>query len=139
MDTALLYVSRRLVPCPDLSGAIVDIMSVSRVRNAMLDVTGALIATRAAFAQWLEGPPRAVETLVDSIRRDCRHSALRVLTEAPVSGRRFNRWALVYWGPSTFVAGHVEPLVQDQNAKASDHEGAHRLLSLMQAFHSTNA
>ncbi len=60
MEGSLLYVSRRLANPADIR----DIVETSRVRNARLQVTGALVASRNRFAQILRGPRAALDALM---------------------------------------------------------------------------
>lgn len=114
MEGSLLYVSRRLATPADIS----DIVETSRVRNARLQVTGALVASRSRFAQILEGPRAAVDALMDSIRRDRRHTEVEVVLYADIERRRFPEWTLAYSGTSVFVDGLIEAL-----AKRADTRG----------------
>jgi hypothetical protein len=103
MIYALLYISDSMVEGAASADAVTRIVEVSRPRNARLAVTGALIFAESHFAQMLEGPQAAVEELMASIRRDPRHRNVRVLREGPVPERRFTRWSLAYYGPSTLL------------------------------------
>ncbi|MGU3340708.1 BLUF domain-containing protein [Methylobacterium mesophilicum] len=85
MERSLLYVSRRLATPADVR----DIVEASRSRNARLEVTGALVASRSRFAQILEGPRPGVEVLMDSIRSDPRHTGVEVLLFDDIERRRF--------------------------------------------------
>lgn len=67
---ALVYVSRRRNHSAELALEVEDILRVSLPRNASLSVTGAPIATPRYFAQYLEGPQRALADLIASINSD---------------------------------------------------------------------
>ena len=133
MDIALLYVSRSRLRLPQQEPEIDRIVDWSRGRNGELDVTGALIFTERNFAQYLEGPERAVDGLMDSIGRDPRHGEIRIIYREPVRSRVFPTWAMAYAGPSTFVAGHVLS-VEDSLASAGGRKAADRLVNLMRQF-----
>jgi hypothetical protein len=88
----LQYVSR---VAPDLAAdAVQTIASRSVAFNARADVTGVLIFTGTHFSQILEGPPAAVQRLMESIRRDSRHRDVRMLYESAISKRRFADWSM---------------------------------------------
>lgn len=106
----LLYVSESRLSLPDQAEEVGAIVEVARRRNGALAVTGALIFTEASFAQFLEGPPAAVDELMASIRRDPRHARVTIALEAPSAGRRFADWTMAYSGPSLYVERHVRPL-----------------------------
>lgn len=113
MDASLLYVSRWTSTDADVR----DIVEVSRARNARLQVTDALVASRSRFAQVLEGPRAAVDALMDSIRRDRRHSGVEVLVYGDVERRRFPGWTLAYSGAAEFVDGLLAALAERTEPK----------------------
>jgi hypothetical protein len=130
MKSSLLYVSQKTMLWPDDAADVAAIAEVARARNAELAVTGALISTRAHFAQMLEGPSGAIEALMDSIRRDPRHREVTVVTTGPIARRQFATWSLAYAGPSTYVAAALEPLLAE-GASAYD---IRLLMRLMREF-----
>lgn len=92
----LLYVSRALIdPCSPQPRAILD---VATRRNAALDMTGLLCFSGEHFAQILERPTAALDTLMTSIRCDARHRMLREWpAEKAVDGQRFfPGWSMGY-------------------------------------------
>ncbi|KQT59915.1 hypothetical protein ASG52_19470 [Methylobacterium sp. Leaf456] len=129
MDGSLLYVSRRM--CTEAE--IGDIVAVSRVRNASLGVSGALIASRTRFAQFFEGPPAGIATLMDSIRRDDRHTGIDVALEATTERRRFSGWALAYIGSSVFIDGLIVTIAE-RATPCPDPGHLERLIRAMQEF-----
>ncbi|MGH1570394.1 BLUF domain-containing protein [Methylobacterium sp. P31] len=129
MERSLLYVSRRLATADDVQ----DIVAISRDRNAQLQVTGALIASRSRFAQILEGQRSGVDALMDSIRRDGRHTDVEVLLYDDIERRRFPGWSLAYSGASTFVDGLIKALA-DRTSPQPDPHHLRRLIGVMQDF-----
>jgi hypothetical protein len=92
----LIYVSRACIdPCGPEPRRII---AVATQRNAELGVTGLLCFSGEHFAQLLEGPAAALETLMTAIRADERHTMLREWSaqEAPGARRLFPRWAMGY-------------------------------------------
>ena len=89
-----------------MSAALIDpcgpepraILAVATRRNAELGVTGLLCFSGEHFAQILEGPSAALETLMTAIRADSRHQLLREWQPQPIpDGRRlFPGWAMGY-------------------------------------------
>lgn len=91
----LLYVSQ-LAPHCDF-GVMKEIVAVARQRNAMLGLTGALLFDGERFCQLLEGSESTVQSMMRSIQRDPRHTAVRVLFAAPSTAATvMNRWASGY-------------------------------------------
>ena len=96
-ESAFLYVSEL---SPDVErGMVHDMARASRVRNRAHGITGLLMFDGAFFAQWLEGPVRAMDHLLMRLRADSRHRRMEVLWfESPGLGRRFPLWHFGYLG-----------------------------------------
>ncbi len=129
MDASLLYVSRRAATDADVR----DIVETSRARNAQLQVTGALAASRGWFSQILEGPRSAVDALMDSIRRDRRHSGVEVLVYEDIERRRFPGWTLAYSGAAEFVDGLIRALA-DRTTPEPHPADLRRLIQAIEEF-----
>ena len=69
-----------------------DIVAGAVARNASLEVTGSLYYNGRNFLQLLEGPAPAVHELMDSIRRDPRHSGVVIIKELTGSPSVFAAW-----------------------------------------------
>lgn len=79
----------------DLPPATVGlIVSHARARNAQAQITGLLVFDGLRFCQHLEGPPAALEALMQRIAQDPRHSEVRVLYQGPLATRRYNGFGL---------------------------------------------
>lgn len=76
------------------SDEIEKLLAVARVKNAAHDVTGLLLYWDGNFLQYIEGPPAAVEGLLDIIRGDSRHHGLIVLDRTEIAGRAFPDWRM---------------------------------------------
>jgi hypothetical protein len=91
----LTYASRLSRDCgPDALGKI---MTVSRLNNKKLGVTGALCYSARGFLQILEGPANVVNELYNRIVKDTRHSAVTLLEYAPIPYRDFENWSMAYF------------------------------------------
>ena len=101
MTHRLVYYSRnRLTDGPLTAWIIKDILAASRVNNARVGVTGALMFNAGCFAQVLEGPREAVEETFERIQQDERHGDVSLLAFGPVDGRAFETWSMGYVGGS---------------------------------------
>ena len=69
-----------------------DIVAGAVARNASIEVTGSLYYNGRNFMQLLEGPAPAVHDLMDSIRRDPRHSGVVMIKELTGSPSVFAAW-----------------------------------------------
>jgi hypothetical protein len=133
MTKSLLYVSRSLLQPSQAAMEVERIVETSRLRNGRLGVTGVLIATNAGFAQVLEGDAASIDQIFGSIRRDTRHEDVAVLAYEDIVRRRFEEWSLAYSGPSSYVAGHLEPLLGGRQKNPVDAD-VQRLTKLMYEF-----
>lgn len=96
----LVYVSRNMLPpLVEAQDCQIDrVLTSSRRNNALLGITGALLFSADCFAQTLEGPMAAVETLFERIQWDDRHCDSIVLQAGPVDAREFGDWSMAYAG-----------------------------------------
>lgn len=78
------------------SSALFDLLRYSRAKNSEADLTGMLLYRGGRFIQVLEGPPAAIDGLVESIERDSRHTDMRVLLREPITERSFGDWTMGY-------------------------------------------
>lgn len=100
----LVYTS---VAAPDLNDDDVDaILAVARRHNASADITGLLLLRGGMFVQFLEGTAEDIDQLLASIRRDERHTDVKVIIEEPVDRRRFPDWRMGFRRPRETAAPH---------------------------------
>jgi hypothetical protein len=82
---------------------LLEILTVSRKRNAESGVTGLLIYRNESFLQVLEGARDAVAETFARIRRDCRHHAPTIVLDGVVPARSYPSWSMGYqhllWTP----------------------------------------
>lgn len=88
---------------------IAAILLASRRNNARVGLTGALIYNGYNFMQLLEGPAGEVETCLDAIRADGRHSGMTEVRRRTVDARDFAEWSMLY---DPEFAGHDEDLAR---------------------------
>ena len=73
---------------------LLALLETARRRNAALDVTGMLLYSSGSFLQALEGEADAVHEVYTRIVADPRHTALRILADTRVAGRRCAGWSM---------------------------------------------
>ena len=95
-------------PTGPMDQRIRAILDTSRRHNTNDNVTGALLATAAGFAQVLEGPREAVERTFERINIDPRHADVTVLSFTPAERRSFPDWPIGFCGQNAL--GQSDPL-----------------------------
>ena len=89
-----LYVSTQ---APDARpGSVAEIVRNARIANAANDITGLLIFDGMRYSQQIEGPQKAVLTLMERIRVDPRHVNVEILHHASLAKRRFRTFSMGY-------------------------------------------
>lgn len=73
---------------------LIDIHAAARDLNGIDGITGILIFNGTHFLQWIEGPPQAIDDLIERLRRDPRHSAFEIREEVFANERLFAHWSL---------------------------------------------
>lgn len=73
-----------------------NLLTLARERNLRLGITGHLLYSEEVFVQCIEGPPKAVEELWQSIQLDDRHYDIELLKREPIEERRFTEWAMAF-------------------------------------------
>jgi hypothetical protein len=131
MLRSLIYVSRSRFDGQKASAEVDRIVAASNRHNPAMDVTGAIVFTGTHFAQTLEGSADALEILMARIASDARHDCVDVLRNTEIAERSFPDWAMAFSGPSTYLADHIRPLLDDDQAAP---DAAERLITVMQEF-----
>ena len=132
MLTTWIYVSTSRIESGAAERELDRIVDVSRIRNASIGVTGALLFTGERFAQCIEGSEDAVRQLRVSIMDDARHHKIYTLTEGDICSRYFIQWSLAYAGPATFVSRQLDSSLLD--AKSGSATGGAHIRLLLQEF-----
>lgn len=94
MITRVIYSSKA---SPDLSITDIErILETARKKNTAHEITGIMILAGNSFIQLLEGNGATIETLLEKIRSDGRHTDMEVLTKDQSDHRIFSQWAMAY-------------------------------------------
>ena len=112
----LIYSSRQRLPASaDVAAEVDAIVATSVFKNALVEVTGLLLAHEGWFVQVLEGPAQAVMTTYQRILNDPRHSECRILSAGPVPQREFSDWDMCARQIGMADAAILRTLSQRQN------------------------
>lgn len=79
---------------------LMNILEVSKARNSVAGVTGALMFNDDRFVQILEGTKYQVDETFERIRRDSRHAEATILAIQEKPSRRFYDWCMAFVGGS---------------------------------------
>lgn len=71
-----------------------EIHDAARDLNGIDGISGLLIFNGTHFLQWIEGPHKAVDELLERLRRDPRHSGVEVREEQQADERLFGDWTM---------------------------------------------
>jgi hypothetical protein len=100
MEPALrrvIYVSHTVTdPAEPIGPVLASILAAARRNNMRIGVTGALLYTARRFAQVLEGPPEAVDSIFETIQCDLRHDHVTVLEVSHPPERAFADWSMAF-------------------------------------------
>lgn len=82
---------------PDMPVSVVaDITRKARLGNAAHNISGLLIFDGLRFCEQVEGAQQDIAALIESIKRDPRHTDVEVLHYGPLEKRRFTRFSMGY-------------------------------------------
>ncbi len=119
MDISQL-VYRSVAADPPSSDDLRALLRHARRRNRQEGLTGLLVYDRGCFVQWLEGPPKSIERVWQSIRRDARHHDVERLETPWRPARLFSRWSMRLGTGTTGVERDAlqlpEAMLQDAHA-----------------------
>lgn len=109
---------------------VARIVGKAQRMNRVHAISGLLVWGGGMFFQWLEGPPKAVQQLMELIRRDPRHERLVILSESEeVRERMFPDWSMEPVAP-----GDIRPVLQDALASAKDAKSTASLCLMLAQF-----
>ncbi len=107
----LVYVSYASRPLQEKD--LLDILTVSRIYNKKMGITGMLVYLQERFIQVLEGKEGVVNELYDKIRKDPRNKKVSLLLEGTSSKRIFKGWSMGFKKISesdfTKLSGFIDP------------------------------
>ncbi len=131
----VVYCSRNLIEgdAAARDAEISQILETARKNNSRASVTGALLFSADHFAQVLEGPQEAVETIFERIQHDTRHSDVTILESLTSEQRDFSEWSMAYISPEE-CALSPEVDVRLQQAMYKNSEAGQEVLDLLKSL-----
>lgn len=73
---------------------IMNIVEDSRINNEKNGLTGLLLFNSGNFMQLLEGEESIVDALYEKIKKDRRHTEVKLLLREPITHRNFSNWTM---------------------------------------------
>ncbi|WP_294532175.1 phosphate-starvation-inducible PsiE family protein [uncultured Rhodoblastus sp.] len=89
---------------------LLDLLQKSRENNANNGITGMLLYGNGAFLQVLEGDERVVDALIATIRKDPRHTNLKMIYRKNIERRQYSDWTMGFKHISEKELQNVEGL-----------------------------
>jgi hypothetical protein len=120
MVESVFYVSRSLVPVIGARKEWMAIQSASLARNSLLGLTGILVATPDYFAQFIEGKKADIDTVMESIHADRRHTDIVQTRIAGANSKaRFPEWKMACFPPGSVISRHLSPVIERDGGRIS--------------------
>ena len=131
----IVYCSRNLVEgdAKHCDAEIAQILDTARRNNSSKGITGALLFNSGCFAQVLEGPRAAIETIFERIQCDPRHSDVAVLESGNTTERNFPEWAMAHVQPPSEERATGIAATLDQALLRPENSG-HEVLALLRSL-----
>lgn len=114
------------------TATLAGILSTARIKNAQLNITGALLCRSDIYLQLLEGPVGQVETIYNKIERDDRHVDVKLLVRSKIVDRLFGQWAM-YHDPAATWAFTKQEVADGALGRASARDIRQIFLRMAQA------
>ncbi|KAJ9476996.1 BLUF domain-containing protein [Pseudozyma hubeiensis] len=102
-----------------------SILRASRANNTGKGITGLLLYRDGSFAQFLEGPAHAVDSLYNKIERDQRHHGVICVLRHSVTKRDFRQWSMAF---------RDLDMLKRRSPSSSDFDGEHGELAHEEAI-----
>ena len=126
----ILYVSQSTISQDSAEDVLRNLVHAAKIKNQALGISGSLIFSGYRFAQCLQGPGSAVDSLMQGIVADTRHTHLCVVVDQPIDRCSYTAWGLHYSGPSKYVDRHMKAVMQSAEGPR-DNRAIERLSRLM--------
>ena len=73
---------------------LLDLLHEARGYNMIDNISGVLMYKEGYFLQVIEGDPETIDALFIRLKKDTRHSDIKILFETPTDHRLFENWAM---------------------------------------------
>jgi hypothetical protein len=101
----LIYRSSAVERLPQ--SEMIELLKISRRKNEARELTGMLLYRDGTYLQFLEGKRRDIGELLDRLRKDPRHNAIRIIREGTLPERLFPEWSMAFKNLAGLRSSHV--------------------------------
>lgn len=116
----LSYVSRCLLPPEIQASEMKRLAAVASKNNAIRYISGLLTLQDDQFLQVIEGEQKEIDRTFDSIRRDMRHTDIRLITHKELPERQFPRWIFGVVGTSPEAKAYFSEITDHSYLRSHD-------------------
>jgi EAL domain-containing protein (putative c-di-GMP-specific phosphodiesterase class I) len=110
MSNLVSYVYNSAAAVDFTQDNLVELLEESRNKNAVYEITGILLFVDQCFFQILEGPAERIDSLVQLIHNDARHTKITTIMREPVARRSFSAWTMGFAQVSNQELGQIDGL-----------------------------
>ncbi len=117
---------------------LMAILTVSRIRNTMNNVTGMLLYKDGSFMQVLEGEEAAITKTFDRIGKDSRHRGIIILCKEKADSRSFDGWSMGFRSVNNADLKDIPSLVDFRSDRFTDPSvvnNPHIAMKLLKTFY----
>lgn len=107
-----VYTSRATFPLSDnyyeVEPEVTDILAKSRANNRYNRLVGVLCFGNGYFLQCLQGDIDEINSLVEVLKKDTRHTDIKILSNKRIHQKTFSKWHMKYAG----VGSDIQAILQ---------------------------
>jgi hypothetical protein len=128
----LIYVSSATIRLSQ--DGLLELLKHARVKNEARGLTGMLLYRDGTYMQFLEGQRADIDELLNRLRGDPRHKAIRTLREGTVPERLFPDWSMAYKNLAGLRSSQIPGFSERLQAQYINEPGKDPAQSLIDMF-----
>lgn len=114
----IVYVSRANFPLStdpyQVEPEVTRVLEQSRANNRNRRLVGVLCFGDGYFLQCLQGDSEDINALFDVLKKDTRHTDIKILSESIIHQKSFSKWDMKYAG----VGSAIQKILHEHNLKS---------------------
>jgi FAD-dependent sensor of blue light len=116
--TQIIYASRATFSLStnpyQVEPEVTDILGKSRANNRNRRLVGVLCFGNGYFLQCLQGNDNDISELIDVLKKDTRHTDIKILSQSIIHQKSFSKWDMKYAG----VSSDIQMILEKNNLKS---------------------